>query len=78
MVRTIIVPENTEVQVSIPEEYIGKKVEITCLSLEELEQKPVPQYKLSDLAGTLSHQTAEQMLKYVDEGRDKWEDRLKK
>jgi len=37
-----------------------------------------PKKKLSELAGTLSHETAEDMLKYVAESRNEWEERLKK
>ena len=37
-----------------------------------------PTIKLSELAGKLSYQTAEEMLNYVAEGRNEWDDRLKK
>jgi len=40
--------------------------------------EPTPKKKLSELAGTLSHETAEAMLKYVEESRNEWEERLKK
>jgi hypothetical protein len=49
---------------------------------EDLKQliniEQAPKKKLSDLAGKLSHETAEAMLKYVEESRNEWEDRLKK
>lgn len=45
-------------------------------SLEAAVQKP--KVKLSGLAGKLSHTTAEAMLNYVAEGRNEWEERLKK
>ena len=37
-----------------------------------------PKKKLSELAGTLSHQTTEELHKYIAEGRNEWEERLKK
>jgi hypothetical protein len=37
-----------------------------------------PQKKLSRLAGSISHETAQQMLKNVEESRKEWDDRLKK
>ena len=40
--------------------------------------EPVCKRKLSELAGTLSNDTAEDMLKYVAQSRSEWEDRLKK
>ncbi|MDR2680213.1 MAG: hypothetical protein LBC47_05320 [Tannerella sp.] len=38
MVRTIITPENTDIHLLIPENYVGKTVEVTLLVLDELEQ----------------------------------------
>lgn len=40
--------------------------------------EPVPKKKLSELAGSLSHETAEAMLKHVEESRKEWGERLKK
>jgi len=38
--------------------------------------EPTPKKKLSELAGTLSKETAETMLKYVEGSRSEWEERL--
>ena len=47
--------------------------------LKTLEAAPTkPKVKLSELAGKLSHETAEAMLNYVAESRNEWEERLKK
>jgi hypothetical protein len=35
-----------------------------------------PKKKLSELAGTLSTQTAEALLKHVEDSRNEWEERL--
>ena len=78
MVRTIITPTNTDLHLTISEEYVGKKIEITYLALEEIAQKPLVKKKLSDLAGTLSHETSEEMLKTIEDNRNEWEERLKK
>lgn len=40
--------------------------------------EPTPKKKLSELAGRLSHETAEAMQKYVAESRNEWEERLHK
>lgn len=45
---------------------------------ELVDIKPTPKKKLSQLAGSLSKQTAEAMLREVDESRDEWEQRLNK
>jgi len=47
--------------------------------LKDLETTPVkPAIQLSQLAGKLSYQTAEDMLNYVAESRSEWEERIKK
>ena len=40
--------------------------------------EPVPKKKLSQLAGCLSKETGEVMLKDVEERRNEWDERLKK
>jgi hypothetical protein len=40
--------------------------------------EPVAKKKLSELAGKLSHETAQAMQKYVVESRNEWEERLNK
>ncbi len=40
MVRTIITPADTDVHLLIAKEYVGKRIEITYLALDELEQMP--------------------------------------
>lgn len=40
--------------------------------------EPVAKKKLSELAGKLSHETAQAMQKYVAESRHEWEERLNK
>lgn len=37
MLKTIITPQNTHVQLAIPEEYVGKQLEILVFKSEEVE-----------------------------------------
>jgi hypothetical protein len=68
--------EHTAVLIPINEwELLTRKHE-DLKSLETAAAKP--KVKLSDLAGKLSYKTAEAMLSYVTEGRNEWEERLKK
>lgn len=64
---------HTAVLIPINEwELITRKYE----DLKSLETTvPKPKLKLSELAGKLSYQTAENMLNYVAEGRNEWEER---
>jgi hypothetical protein len=79
MIRTSIIPQNTDVLISIPQNYVGKEIEIFFYAVDELiQQKPqTPKLKLSELAGTLSDETAEKLQKYVTDSRNEWDERLK-
>lgn len=71
MVRTILTPEDTHIELNIPAEYVGKRIEITYLSLDELEQKP--EQTMADFWGILTKETGEQLQKHVEETRNEWE-----
>ena len=72
MVRTVIIPENTHIQLDIPEEYVGKQIEITYLALDEFDAKP-KKTRLGDFFGTISNETAEKLRQHVKEVRSEWD-----
>lgn len=71
MVRTIITPTDTNIQLSISEEYIGKAIEITYLALEELEQTSTKK-TMADFKGILTANEADQLQDYVTKSREEW------
>ncbi len=76
MVHTTVTPSNTKVSLTIPEEYIGKKVEVLLYTLEESELKrPAKNTKKkpSGYAGSLSPKAAEIFLKHIEISRNEWE-----
>ena len=72
MVRTIVIPENKTIQVSVPEAYIGRQAEITCLALDELEQKPIG-ITMADFFGTLSERDYESLKLQTEQARGEWD-----
>lgn len=77
MLRTTITPNNTNINIIIPPNYVGKEIEVLLYSVEELnENKNVLETKRrkpSDYAGAISKETAEELLKHVDQSRKEWE-----
>lgn len=74
MERTIIRAKTKQIKLNIPEEYIGKEIEITYLSLEELyhkSQRPVK--KMEDFWGVISDDTATKLHAHVIKSRGEWE-----
>lgn len=75
MVKTTFTPDKKDILITIPENYIGKKMELIYYTLEEvLETKPVDSTKMkpSDFAGTISKELGEEMQEYVRKSRAEW------
>ena len=75
MIKTIITPQNNSYPLLIPDNYIGKKVEVLLYALDEVaEEKKAPAAKKpSDFFGTLSKEDGEQFQQYVTKTRNEWE-----
>jgi len=76
MIRTTITPVTTKVYLSIPKEYLGKKVEVLLYTIEESEPGTsvvTAGKKPSDYAGTLSPEAANKLLSHIEQSRNEWE-----
>ena len=71
MVRTIITPSQTDIHLSIPERYIGKKVEITFFALDELMEKKSKK-TMGDFLGLLSDDDYTQIKEFTQQARKEW------
>ena len=75
MIRTVIIPTEKNINLSIPEDYIGKKIEVLMFNVEEviLESSVVsPLLKPSQLRGFLSNDTAETLHYHIQKSRSEW------
>ncbi|NDC40658.1 MAG: hypothetical protein EBZ77_03770 [Chitinophagia bacterium] len=74
VVRTIITATGTDIQLNIAPEYVGKRIEITYLALDELQNnRPIPDQSLSSLWNSLNDDAAQQLRDAVDKVRSEWE-----
>lgn len=78
MIQTIVTPEraNIDISVLLPDAYIGKQVHVLFYTDDEVKNTPVsvsPRKKPSDFAGTLSKETANELLKHIEQSRNEWE-----
>lgn len=80
MIKTITIPQNNSYNLTIPNSYIGRKVEILVYALDEIteEKATLPKKTMGDFWGTLSDGTATELHKQLEEGRNGWEERLNK
>jgi len=74
MTRTTITPSKNNVVLPVPDEYIGKRIEVLMFDIDEVSTgSSTTQLKPSQLRGFLSKETAEAMQKHVQQSRDEWD-----
>ncbi len=78
MVRTIITPQNTELHLTIPQKYVGKRVEITFHDLDETEKQDTTtneteNYWVKKYKGAMSKQPINEIDAQLNELRNTWE-----
>ncbi len=72
MVRTIITPTDTNIQLSIAKEYVGKPIEITYLALDELDSKPEP-ITMERFFAVLSKEAYTDLKAQTEQARKEWD-----
>jgi hypothetical protein len=76
MIRTVITPEQTDIRISVPPDYVGRKLEVTLNPVDELTdnaEKKTGAKKPSDFAGTLSKEKGEKFHEYLKQARNEWD-----
>ena len=76
MIRTTITPANSRIVLRVPEEYIGKKIEVLIFDVEEVNSgSPSSETTLkpSSLRGFLSHETADALQQHIQQSRNEWD-----
>jgi len=73
MIKTILTPQNNNVYLSIPNNYIGKEIEILLYAKEELTtNKPKEKKKFSDFNGILSEDDYKSLKSNSEQAREQW------
>ncbi|MBB3054594.1 hypothetical protein [Mucilaginibacter gotjawali] len=72
MVRTIVIPDDTHIQLDVPADYVGKKVEVNVFLIDEINPAS-PKKTMADFWGILSDKTANELHEKVNKSRDEWE-----
>ena len=77
MIRTIITPQQEEMLISVPREYVGKKLELTLLAVDEINREAPkttePPVTMAQFWGILSKETGDAILKAAEASRNEWD-----
>jgi hypothetical protein len=69
MIKTHLTPKEQNISITVPQDYVGKEIEVLVYAVDELKEKDtvvLPKQKLSELAGALSKETTQKMLNHLD------------
>ncbi len=72
MVRTILTPDSKTVTFDIPENYLGKKIEVIAFAIDEGVEKSAKK-TLADFWGVISKERAASWIEEVNKSKDEWE-----
>jgi len=73
MIKTNVIPENNYLNLSIPDKYIGKEIEVLIYAKEELvEEKAKSKKSMADFSGTLSENDYQSLKEHAEQARREW------
>ena len=75
MVRSVITPINQIIQFEIPENYVGKKIEVIVFEIGEgqKEKEAMPINTMAQFWGTMSKATADDLSEQIKISRSEWD-----
>jgi hypothetical protein len=75
MIRTVLIPNNTDLHLSIPKSYVGRKIEVRCYPVDELtkenDESTSPKL-MASFKGILSSKETDQLQEYIKKSREEW------
>ncbi len=76
MTRTTITPTENNIMLSVPERYIGKRIEVLMFDVDEVALESTAEsskLKPSELRGFLSADTADAIQQHLQQSRKEWD-----
>ena len=73
MIRTTIQPADTDVHILIPDNYVGKKLEVLLFAVDEpIDLNADEQNTMAAFKGILSKAEASELQEFVKNSREEW------
>jgi hypothetical protein len=75
MIRTVVTPQNNNINLPIPVSYIGKKIEVLLYTFDEVtdESLELPSRNVADFKGFLTNDEADKYNQYLQNIRQEWD-----
>jgi glutathione peroxidase-family protein len=73
MIKTIVTPQHNTLQLNIPNNYIGREIEVLLYPKDELEEeKPKPKKTMASFSGILSENDYQSLKAHTEKARKEW------
>lgn len=73
MIKTTLIPQQTNLNILVPQNYIGKKIEVLLYAVDEILINAPKNVTMADFWNVISDETAQKLRKNVAETKDEWE-----
>ena len=70
MIKTTIIPQQTNINILVPQNYIGKKIEVLLYAVDEITTYAPKNVTMADFWGVISDETAQKLHKNVAESKE--------
>ena len=75
MVRTLVTPQQQNISILVPQNYVGRQIEVLLYAVDELieeEQKVIPN-NAAKYKGIFTKEEGEKFNDYIKKARDEWD-----
>ena len=72
MIKTTIIPQNNSLNFTIPDNYVGREIEVLLYAKDELEQEIKPKKTMADFSGILSENDYQALKSHTEQARKEW------
>ncbi len=73
MIKTIFTPQNNSLHLVIPNNYIGREIEVLLYAIDEVEEEIIkPKKTMANFTGILSEQDYQSLKSHTEQVREEW------
>lgn len=75
MVRTIVTPQQQNISIQVPQNYVGRQIEVLLYAVDELveEQQTAKPNNAAKYKGIFSKEEGEKFNQYIQQARSEWD-----
>lgn len=73
MVRTLVTPKEQKITINVPQNYIGKQIEVLLFAVEELAEEKVISNNSIKYKNIFSKEEGAKFNEHIKQARDQWE-----